>query len=253
MDYYDGNTVTGLWNYAQYYSLSDNNYDTEFGPSTPGAINVTSGNTTGAQAVTPSGKPATAPGSITSYGTDYGDIDPYYDQCSDSNHTETSALMKMSGENIGNLLNSAHVTWGWFEGGFAPTSVNSGGAVCGSSHENIGGSSVQDYVPHHEPFQYYASTANPEHLSPSSEAAIGYTDQANHQYDLSDFYETLKDGNMPAVSLPQGVGLPGRPPRVLRPDRRAALPGQHDQPDRGVQVLVVHRDRHHLGRLGRLV
>ena len=37
MDYFDGNTVTGLWNYAQNYAMSDNNYDTKFGPSTPGA------------------------------------------------------------------------------------------------------------------------------------------------------------------------------------------------------------------------
>ena len=35
MDYFDGNTVTALWNYAQYYSMSDNNWDTSFGPSTP--------------------------------------------------------------------------------------------------------------------------------------------------------------------------------------------------------------------------
>ena len=40
MDYYDGNTVTGLWNYAQNYAMSDNNYDTTFGPSTPGALNL---------------------------------------------------------------------------------------------------------------------------------------------------------------------------------------------------------------------
>ena len=43
MDYYDGNTVTGLWNYAQHYAMSDNNYDTTFGPSTPGALNLISG------------------------------------------------------------------------------------------------------------------------------------------------------------------------------------------------------------------
>ena len=58
-----------------------------------------------------------------------------------------------------------------------------------------------DYSPHHNPFEYYKSTANPKHLPPSSEASIGHTDQANHQYDLSDFYTTLKDGNMPAVSF----------------------------------------------------
>ena len=28
MDYYDGNTVTGLWNYAQHFAMSDNSYDT---------------------------------------------------------------------------------------------------------------------------------------------------------------------------------------------------------------------------------
>jgi len=42
-DYYDGNTVTALWNYAQNYAMSDDNYDTTFGPSTPGAVDVTSG------------------------------------------------------------------------------------------------------------------------------------------------------------------------------------------------------------------
>ncbi|MBV9413911.1 MAG: hypothetical protein JO363_02940, partial [Solirubrobacterales bacterium] len=47
MDYYDGNTVTGLWNYAQHFAMSDNSYSTNFGPSTPGAINVTSGQTFG--------------------------------------------------------------------------------------------------------------------------------------------------------------------------------------------------------------
>ncbi len=56
-------------------------------------------------------------------------------------------------------------------------------------------------MPHHDPFQYYKSTANPKHLPPTSEAAIGHTDQANHQYDISLFYDTLKDGNLPAVSF----------------------------------------------------
>src|SRR5206468_3854863 len=51
MDYYDGNTVTGLWNYAQNYALSDNSYNTVFGPSTPGAINLISGQTHGVHAV----------------------------------------------------------------------------------------------------------------------------------------------------------------------------------------------------------
>ncbi len=200
MDYYDGNTVTGLWNYAQNYAMSDNNWDTTFGPSTEGAISVTSGLSTDAYAVTPSGTKTTDPTAITPDGTLYGDIDPYYDQCSDGNHTSTDPEGVQTGENIGDLLNTKHITWGWFQGGFAPTSHNSGGAVCGAESENIDGEALQEYTPHWEPFQFNATTANPNHLPPTSEAAIGRTDRANHQYQLSDFFETLKDGNMPSVS-----------------------------------------------------
>ena len=207
MDYYDGNTVTGLWNYAQNYAMSDNNYDTNFGPSTPGALNVVSGSDGDGYAVNPTtGAVTTDAGTVTALnskglGTIYGDLDPAYDDCSDTSHTATSPVGVMTGKNIGDLLNAKHITWGWFQGGFAPTGTNSAGyAVCGSAHANIGGTEVTDYVPHHNPFEYYKSTANPKHLPPSSEAWIGRTDQANHQYDLSDFYQTLQDGNMPAVS-----------------------------------------------------
>ena len=47
MGYYDGNTVTALWNYAQQFAMSDNSYDTVFGPSTPGLMNLVSGQTNG--------------------------------------------------------------------------------------------------------------------------------------------------------------------------------------------------------------
>ena len=195
-------------------------------------------------------------------GTLYSDEDPYYDDCSDSNHATDGALAALTGENIGDLLNASRVSWGWFQGGFAPTGTsdapgsNQALPVCGAAHANIGGASTADYVPHHNPFEYYASTANPAHLAPSSLAEIGYTDQANHQYDISDFSDAL-DGTGGAAAagreLPQGPGLRGRPPGLLGPARRADLPGQHDQLDRGVQVLAVDRDRHHLRRLGRLV
>ena len=208
MDYFDGNTVTGLWNYAQNYAMSDNNYDTDFGPSTPGALNVISGSDGDGYAVSPTtGAVEADTGTVSALnskglGTIYGDLDPAYDECSDASHTSTNPVGVMTGKNIGDLLNAKNVSWGWFQGGFAPTSTNAAGdAVCGSEHENIGGAEVADYSPHHNPFEYYKSTANPKHLAPTSEAAIGHTDQANHEYDLSDFYETLKDGNMPSVSF----------------------------------------------------
>ena len=84
-------------------------------------------------------------------------------------------------KNIGDLLNAKGVTWGFFQGGFKPTATKPDGtAVCGAAH-NIGAvlggtgtSGAQpygtkpDYIPHHEPFQYYPSTANPHHRPPSS-------------------------------------------------------------------------------------
>jgi phospholipase C len=225
MDYYDGNTVTALWNYAQNYSMSDNDWDTTFGPSTPGALNVASGDTQGAKALTPTwsstpSQPATS--SAVNGGSMNGDVDPYYDTCSDSNHTTTGALGVMTGENIGDLLNASHVTWGWFQGGFAPTSTNANGAVCGATSDNIAGISNAEYSPHHNPFQYYASTANPDHLAPSSLKEIGYTDQANHQYDLSYFSDALsgKGGaQLPSVSY------------LKAPESEDAHPGYSDPLD----------------------
>jgi phospholipase C len=117
----------------------------------------------------------------------------------------------MNGPNIGDLLNKHHITWGWFQGGFKPaapptpplsnTPGGTGPTVCGSAHSGVPGTGTSyDYIPHHEPFQYYAQTANPKHLPPSSVAMIGRTDQANHQYDLQDFWNTLHAGHLPAVS-----------------------------------------------------
>lgn len=196
MDYYDGNTVTALWNYAQYFSMSDNSFSTNFGPSTVGALNLISGQTHGA--TTPD-----IPGAVAN-GTIIGDPRPV---ASNDDCTIASApKAAMSGTNVGDLLNQANVTWGWFQGGFKPTSVVNGVAVCASSHKNIAGATVTDYIPHHEPFQYYTSTANPHHLPPSSVSMIGKTDQANHQYDLTDFWAAVAHGNMPAVSFLKAAG-----------------------------------------------
>jgi phospholipase C len=219
LDYYDGNTVTGLWNYAQHFAMSDNSYSTVFGPSTPGAINVTGANTFGAicggnlnatpctatpgtTPVTPGHSQAQGPGTIT------GDPDPNLDICSATqDHSAPASTAEMGGKNIGDLLSQAGITWGWFQGGFASPNYVSGkpssddlSAVCTGAHKNIGGASVLDYSPHHEPFQYYPQTANPQHQPPTSISMIGRQDQANHQYDLKDFWAAADHGNLPAVS-----------------------------------------------------
>jgi phospholipase C len=193
MAYFDGNTVTALWNYAQNFAMSDNSFDTTFGPSTPGALNLIAGNTHGA---TPEDLEARDE-NISVKGTVIGDADPQFDDCSRS----TGGQLAMSGRNIGDLLNAKDIAWGWFQGGFRPTETKDGKAVCGAKSMNLAGREVPDYSQHHEPFQYYPQTANPHHLPPSSPDMIGRTDQANHQYDLADFFEVLGRGQLPAVSF----------------------------------------------------
>ena len=199
MGYYDGNTVTALWNYAQHYALNDNAYGTNFGPSTDGALNLISGQLNGV--ISGVGED----GSVISDGaggtTLISDIDPSGDLCS-----SPSSNLAMGGTNIGDLLNAAGITWGWFEGGFNLSIVNSNGTTgCKRSTTSpLTGVTKADYIPHHEPFQYYASTANPNHLRPT--APIGQSDQANHQYDILDFYAALQANNLPAVSFLKATG-----------------------------------------------
>ncbi|KHK96077.1 phospholipase C [Microbacterium mangrovi] len=204
MDYFDGNTVTALWNYAQHYAMSDNAWDAVFGPSTPGALDLVSGQTHGVTALDPgTHRPIDDPAVIATdagkTGTLTADLDPAFDDCS----APGSPVARAAGANIGTLLNAKGVTWGWFQGGFRPTVPAGAGsrAVCGAAHPNLGGASVPDYSAHHEPFQYSAATANPHHLAPTSVAMIGRTDRANHQYDLSDFTAALNAGDLPAVSF----------------------------------------------------
>jgi len=261
MNYYDGNTVTGLWNYAQHFAMSDNSFGTTFGPSSPGALNLVSGDTGGVGLMI---NGADTDGDTVPDGqgghTLVSDAQPYYDDCS------TRDAVTMTGKNVGDLLNAAGLSWGWFQGGFTPTTsfaTATGGTqptstfipdqfkgkfatppasdegLCNATHPvgaavgGIGGvapgpnnyGNKNDYIPHHEPFQYYASTANPHHLPPASLAAIGTDTQsyvngapqfntANHQYDISNFnalvgaiaHGYLSPGHLPAVSFLKAPG-----------------------------------------------
>ncbi len=203
MGYYDGNTVTGYWNYAQQYAMNDNSYGTNFGPSTVGAVNLVSGQTNGAVNLV-NGTGALIADGNGGY-TDIGDADPTGDVCS----TSTGETFSMSGKNIGDLLNTAGISWGFFEGGFDLDTVNSNGTTgCArSSVSAITNVTKADYIPHHQPFQYYASTANLAHTRPTSIAMVGKQgDAANHQYDVNDFFAAVAAGNFPAVSFIKARG-----------------------------------------------
>jgi phospholipase C len=198
MGYYDGNTVTALWNYAQHYALNDHSFGTTFGPSTVGAINLISGQTNGAVAG------QNADGVLVSDGnggfTLISDGGPNGDICSNT----TQASVSMSGTNIGDLLTAAGISWGWFAGGFNLSLTNANGTTgCRRSTASaITGVQFDDYLSITEPFQYYTSTQNLQHTRPVSIAAIGTNgDGANHQYDIQDFATALAAGNLPGVSF----------------------------------------------------
>lgn len=206
MGYFDGNTVTAMWNYAQNFALNDNFYGTTFGPSTPGVLNLVAGTT----------YPATLTGSSTkvvnktgSTGTIAGDLDPTGDPCS------SSTTIEMGGKNIGDLLNAQGLSWGSFMGGFDLTITNPNGTTgCARSSKATPANSLTlppaannytaDYIPHHAFFQYWPSTANPSHTRPGVAPSLYGTaadTAANHNYDVHDFFDALHANNLPAVSF----------------------------------------------------
>jgi phospholipase C len=202
MGYYDGNTVTAFWEYAQNFALNDNSYGTQFGPSSPGAVNLISGQTNGvnqANVVNANAADQVADGQ--GGFTLIGDSDPLNDFCAGS--TKMQMNFTSNNVNVGDLLNTAGLSWGWFQGGFDLTLVNPNGTTgCSRSTVSpITGLTETDYVPHHEPFQFYPRTANPNHTRPTSLASIGLAgDAANHQYDIHDFFDSLNAGNLANVS-----------------------------------------------------
>jgi len=197
MGYVDGNTVTALWNYAQRFAMSDNYFNSTFGPSMLGAINLVSGQTGGAL-------PENLRGRDGEYqivnGTMVDNAAAAFDDCAEN----PGQGVRFTGKNIGNLMNSRGVTWGWFASGFTPTGKTAEGkAICGQKHVADNGELMAVYDDP-DPFEYYEATANPHHLPPSDTKLIGKTDQANHQYDLELLWEAAKAGQLPAVSFIRG-------------------------------------------------
>jgi phospholipase C len=180
MGYYDGNTVTALWNYAQHFAMSDNFFDTEFGTTVMGHLNLISGQTHQTSVQTISGKVAN--------GSVIANVEAGFDDCVT---TSNGTPVQMTSANIGDLLNGKNISWGWFYADF-PQSANSQPIVtCPSTYNS-----------HYDPFQYYKSTSNQHHLPPSSPSAIGTSvDQANHNYTVNDFFTAANSGNMPAVAF----------------------------------------------------
>ncbi|HXQ53290.1 MAG TPA: alkaline phosphatase family protein [Stellaceae bacterium] len=192
MGYYDGNTVTALWNYAQHFAMSDNFFDTEFGTTVMGHLNLVSGQTH--QTFEPGNVLKTGATSfVIRNGSVIANLDSALDDCKAAPvGGQPVASVQMTGANVGDLLNAKGIAWGWFYGDFtAQPGSTATHAVC-----------TTGYDVHYDPFQYYPSTANPHHLPPGSMAMVGRQgDQANHQYDLDAFSAALAAGRLPAVTF----------------------------------------------------
>jgi hypothetical protein len=130
----------------------------------------------------------------------------------------------MTGKNVGDLLNAANVTWGWFYGDWIPVRAANGVVTCSSVYNN-----------HYDPFKYYNCTANPHHLPPSVVSKIGQTDQANHQYPVGDFRSIsnpTEDSHPIHVHLVRFQILDRRPSMKppTRPPARCGLSAQPSRP-----------------------
>jgi phospholipase C len=205
MGYFDGNTVTAMWQYAAHFAMNDNAYSDTYGPSTPGALEVVSGQTNGLiLAVNTANKTSNFVNDTQGGKTLINDVDPAYDTCS-----STTDAGFIAAKNIGDLLNAAKLTWGGFMGGFDLQTTNTNGST-GCSRSTVAtavGAATADYIPHHNWFQYFISTSNPTHARPASLVDIGFSydhtgaaDPANHEYDLNDFYSAVAAGDFPSVS-----------------------------------------------------
>ncbi len=203
MGYYDGNTVTALWNYAQHFAMSDNSYDTNFGPSTTGAVNLISGQTNG---VTGN---INGTGSVTNGGngttTDIGDADPLGDVCS----TTTGELFSMTGTNHWRPVKRRGRILGLLHAG-----LRSQRHQCQRDHRAVLAAPPPWSPPRRRPITSRTmsrfNTTSPRPIRRMRVRArwpgVGYTDAANHQYDMHDFYDAINAGNFPAVSFLKAPG-----------------------------------------------
>ncbi|HEY3927404.1 MAG TPA: alkaline phosphatase family protein [Candidatus Koribacter sp.] len=141
MGHYD-NTIAGVdtfWNYATQFALADNFFQPVVATEPNLALYMVSAADTGDR---------------------FGE-QPSYGPCNKSDPT----AHPLTNQNVGDEMNSAAVTWAWFQEELNPP-------VCGQ------------YVATENPFQYFTSTQN----------------SANMQ-DITTFYSELDNGTLPSVSF----------------------------------------------------
>ena len=171
MGYFDGNTVTALWNYAQHFAMSDNAFTDTYGPSTPGMLEVVAGQTNGMthrrhqqEALHPRRRVVLHRRTVRAAITMINDVDPGL-RCllvpqrpGDDDRQEHRRPAERRRHHLGRL-----------HGRLQP------GGEQRQRHHRLqraararrwSARTSPDYIPHHAWFQYFATTANPAHAAP---------------------------------------------------------------------------------------
>ena len=97
------------------------------------------------------------------------------------------------------------MTWGWFQGGFAPTTPAGNGttyAVCGATPHERRRRVRGRLQPAPQPVRVLrVHVATRTTSRPRTSTEVGHNGQANHQYDLTWFDKAVKRDDLPAVSF----------------------------------------------------
>ena len=135
MNYYDGNTVTAMWNYAQHFALNDNSFGTTFGPSAPVPSTWSPATPAGRHRPCGAGRAHSQDGDTVADGTRR--LEP---------HRRRPALLgrllqpRRRGPDRHQRRRPAQrpgLSWGWFEGGFTPNSAYTGSPDTASTYNQL--------------------------------------------------------------------------------------------------------------------
>ena len=223
MDYFDGNTVTGLWNYAQNYAMSDNIVGHHVRPVDAGRAQPGLRADARRNGVRPQDgcaadrrrlrSPAPTP-------TVSARSSPTRTRPTTTARTTTTPRPRPSSACRArtSATDSTRRTssWGWFQGGFTPSTawdgVKGDYAKCESTTTNIDRADTsRDYSRTTRRSSTTSRRPTRTTCAPKSLAEVGHNGRANHNYDLSYFDKAVKANSLPAVSLRQGAAGPGRP------------------------------------------
>ena len=202
--------------------MSDDNYGTQYGPSTPGALNLVSGQTYGgSRSPRPASRPRTPRSSARptprASAPTTPTLDPAYDDCSNSVHPPG----RDDRQEHRRPAQREERDLGLVPGRLRADRRGHRDAPRRSAARRTPTSAARPWRTTAPTTTRSSSTRRPRTRTtspPASEAEIGHNGAANHQYDLSLSTRRSRTATCPRVSLREAGRVPGRPRRLLRPD-----------------------------------